>query len=167
MLHLRRRVLRCKAWVGGYVEEVGGAPCGVQGAGCSQDLGCPLDQNRDRFDEHRLALEVLEMVLVDDQTVSMMTLKKKREEVSSFWKKDKRWTNSAEVLCGVGVVHGPSAEVLCRVGVCGAQGQCRGAAQGGCVCGAQGLCGNAVQSPSRVKVALELQIGTEDEAAVW
>lgn len=122
--------------MGGYVEEVGGAPCGVQGAGCSQDLGCPLDahgENRDRFGEHRLALEVLEMVLVDDQTVSMMTLKKKREEVSSFWKKDKRWTNSAEVLCGVGVVHGPSAEVLRRVVVCGAQGQCRGAVQGGCV----------------------------------
>lgn len=30
------------------------------------------------------------MMLVDDQTVSMVTLRKKREEVSSFWEKDRR-----------------------------------------------------------------------------
>lgn len=65
----------------------------MQGTGHWQDLGCPLDahwENRDSFVERWLALEVLEMMLVDDQTVSMVTLRKKREEVSSFWEKDRR-----------------------------------------------------------------------------
>lgn len=48
--------------------------------------GCPLDahsENGDRFVEHQLALEVVEMVFVHDQTVSMV--RGKKEEVSSFW----------------------------------------------------------------------------------
>lgn len=67
-------------------------------------------ENGNGFAEHQLTLEVLEMVLIDGQTISMVMLRRGKRLAS-----------------GRGTEGEPTVQGCCAV--CGAQGQLRGAAQ--------------------------------------